>query len=67
MEISKVFNNNVAVVLENNEEKIVMRREICFAGIRAPGKRLRTSRAGSTRWSGLRICWNFPPVRANRP
>ena len=24
MEISKVFNNNVAVVLENNEEKIVM-------------------------------------------
>ena len=30
MEISKVFNNNVAVVLENNEEKIVMGREICF-------------------------------------
>ena len=30
MEISQVFNNNVAVVLENNEEKIVMGREICF-------------------------------------
>lgn len=30
MEISKVFNNNVAVVLENNEEKIMMGREICF-------------------------------------
>ena len=30
MEISQVFNNNVAIVLENNEEKIVMGREICF-------------------------------------
>ena len=30
MEISKVLNNNVAVVIENNEEKIVMGRGICF-------------------------------------
>lgn len=30
MEISKVLNNNVAVVIDNNEEKIVMGRGICF-------------------------------------
>lgn len=30
MEISKVLNNNVAVIIENNEEKIVMGRGICF-------------------------------------
>ena len=30
MEISKVLNNNVAVVIENNEEKIVMGRGIWF-------------------------------------
>ena len=30
MEISKVLNNNVAIVIENNEEKIVMGRGICF-------------------------------------
>ena len=30
MEISKILNNNVAVVMENNEEKIVMGRGICF-------------------------------------
>ena len=30
MEISKVLNNNVAVVIENNEEKIVMGLVICF-------------------------------------
>lgn len=30
MEISKILNNNVAVVMENNEEKIVMGRGICL-------------------------------------
>lgn len=30
MEISKVLNNNVAVVIDNNEEKIIMGRGICF-------------------------------------
>ena len=30
MEISKVLNNNVAVVIENGKEKIVMGRGICF-------------------------------------
>ena len=30
MKISKLLNNNVAVVIENNEEKIVMGRGICF-------------------------------------
>ena len=28
MEISKVLNNNVAVVIENNEEQIVMGRSV---------------------------------------
>ena len=30
MKIGKALNNNVAVVIENNEEKIVMGRGICF-------------------------------------
>ena len=30
MEISKILNNNVAVVMENNEEKIVMGRGIWY-------------------------------------
>ena len=30
MKISKLLNNNVAVVMENDEEKIVMGRGICF-------------------------------------
>ena len=30
MKISKLLNNNVAVVIENDEEKIVMGSGICF-------------------------------------
>ena len=30
MKISKLLNNNVAVVIEDDEEKIVMGRGICF-------------------------------------